>query len=134
MKKKNNYFPAIDLFTGAGGLSEGICQAGFQFIFANEIDEVYASSYKANHPETEVNTDDIRGLNPKKIRKSLELKQGELSLLAGGPPCQGFSVNAPIRSEKDKRNHLFLYFLHICHEVIDIYTDHQVYTKMIYLF
>ncbi len=112
MKTKNREHYAIDLFAGAGGLSEGIRQAGFQGIFANEIDKTYASSFQANHPEVEeVNTDDIRDLNPRNIRRSLSLSKGELSLLAGGPPCQGFSINAPIRCEKDKRNHLFLYFL-----------------------
>jgi DNA (cytosine-5)-methyltransferase 1 len=117
MKMKNREHFAIDLFAGAGGLSEGIRQAGFRSIFANEIDETYALSFQANHPKVEeVNTDDIRDLNPGKIRRSLNLSKGELSLLAGGPPCQGFSINAPIRSEKDKRNHLFLYFLDFVEE------------------
>src|SRR5262249_6893079 len=66
---------------------------------------------KQNHPDTCVQTDDIRSLDAVKVRKALELAKGELDLLAGGPPCQGFSVNAPIRCTSDERNHLFLDFL-----------------------
>ncbi len=101
----------IDLFAGAGGLSEGLRQAGFHCLFANEISEAHSHTLKANHPETTVRTDDIRALNAESIRKELSLAKGELDLLAGGPPCQGFSVNAPIRSRSDERNHLFQDFL-----------------------
>lgn len=101
----------IDLFAGAGGLSEGLRQAGFTPIFANEISPAHSLTLKENHSETEVVTDDVKSLDPIKIRKSLNLKKGELDLLAGGPPCQGFSVNAPVRSTEDKRNHLFLDYL-----------------------
>lgn len=101
----------LDLFAGAGGLTEGLRQAGFKSVFANEISPAHSVTLKNNHSETEVHTDDIRALNPEKIRKQLGLAKGELDLVAGGPPCQGFSVNAPIRSVEDERNHLFLDFL-----------------------
>ena len=104
-------FTSIDLFAGAGGLSEGLRQAGFRCVFANEISAAHSLTLKNNHPETEVRTDDIRALDAAKIRKQLGLAKGELDLLAGGPPCQGFSVNAPVRSATDERNHLFLDFL-----------------------
>jgi len=96
----------IDLFAGAGGLSCGLNLAGFKPILANEIDPVYANTYKKNHPDTEVIVDDIKELDGKSLKKTLNLKAGELDLLAGGPPCQGFSINAPIRSLADDRNHL----------------------------
>ncbi|MDD3030554.1 MAG: DNA cytosine methyltransferase [Alphaproteobacteria bacterium] len=101
----------IDLFAGAGGLSEGLRQAGFDTIFANEISPAYSVSLQKNHPEAIVRTDDIRSIDAQAIRKQLGLKKGELDLLAGGPPCQGFSVNAPVRSVEDARNHLFLEYL-----------------------
>ena len=107
---------AIDLFAGAGGLSTGLEMAGFDVIFANEVSEVFSSSLKKNHPNTEVLTDDIRSLEPKKIMRSLGINKGELELLAGGPPCQGFSVNAPERSSSDERNHLFQDFLRFVEE------------------
>lgn len=104
-------FSHIDLFAGAGGLSEGLSQAGFSSLFANEVNPVYASTYACNHPSTSVKTEDIRNLDADKIRNELGLDKGELHLLAGGPPCQGFSINAPIRSKEDRRNHLFREYL-----------------------
>jgi DNA (cytosine-5)-methyltransferase 1 len=101
----------IDLFAGAGGLSTGLEWAGFNVLFANEIMSTYATSLANSHKETEVCVDDIRSLSPAQIRKSLSLKVGELDLVAGGPPCQGFSINAPVRSNDDHRNHLFLNYL-----------------------
>lgn len=101
----------IDLFAGAGGLSEGLSEAGFHGLFANEIIEEYANTYKQNHPSTNVTTADIRDLDANEIRKMLHIEREELDLLAGGPPCQGFSINAPIRSVLDERNHLFKDYL-----------------------
>lgn len=108
----------IDLFAGAGGLSCGLKMAGFSPIWANEYIPVYAETYRFNHSETEVVVDDIKNIDPKKIMKSLGLKKGELDLLAGGPPCQGFSINAPIRSLDDQRNHLFKDFLRFAEELM----------------
>ncbi len=104
-------FSHIDLFAGAGGLSEGLSQAGFHSLFANEVVPVYASTYARNHIGSKVVTDDIRALDADSIREELGLVKGQLSLLAGGPPCQGFSINAPVRSKEDKRNHLFKEYL-----------------------
>lgn len=101
----------IDLFAGAGGLSEGLEEAGFHSLFASEVVPQYALTYKKNHPNAEVSIADIRSTDPESIRTSLGLEPGELDLVAGGPPCQGFSINAPIRSNKDPRNHLFLEYL-----------------------
>lgn len=101
----------IDLFAGAGGLSEGLREAGFDCLYANEVEERYSQTYAANHPYTFVETKDIRRVDAEKVRCSLGLQKGELDLVAGGPPCQGFSINAPSRSAEDKRNHLFRHFL-----------------------
>jgi DNA (cytosine-5)-methyltransferase 1 len=56
-------------------------------------------------------TEDIREIDPRSVRKRLRLDKEELDLVAGGPPCQGFSINAPVRSLLDERNHLFKEFL-----------------------
>lgn len=101
----------IDLFSGAGGLSEGLSEAGFHSIFASEIVPIYAKTYKKNHPHTWVYTADIRELDANDIRNRLGIERGELDLIAGGPPCQGFSINAPIRTLLDERNHLFKEYL-----------------------
>lgn len=103
----DNALIMIDLFAGAGGLSE----AGFHSLFASEIVETYAKTYKNNHTSTSVLTADIRNLDANKIREELEIERGELDLIAGGPPCQGFSINAPVRSILDQRNHLFKEYL-----------------------
>jgi DNA (cytosine-5)-methyltransferase 1 len=101
----------IDLFAGAGGLSTGLELAGFDVLFANEIMPAYAQTLAHNHPESDVCVDDIRSVSPANVRKSLGISVGELDLVAGGPPCQGFSINAPVRSSEDERNHLFLNYL-----------------------
>lgn len=107
----NNTLTMLDLFAGAGGLSEGLSEAGFHSLFASEIVPVYAATYQKNHPSTNVLTADIRTIDAEEIRRSLGLEKGELDLLAGGPPCQGFSINAPVRSILDQRNHLFKEYL-----------------------
>lgn len=101
----------IDLFSGAGGLSEGLREAGFFSLYANEIQARYAETYEFNHTDSIVDNRDIRTVNANTIRKKLRLKKGELDLIAGGPPCQGFSINAPKRSTDDARNHLFKEYL-----------------------
>ncbi|WP_192820771.1 DNA cytosine methyltransferase [Rufibacter sp. LB8] len=106
----------IDLFAGAGGLSEGLESVGFQGLYANEIKKTYAQTYALNHPETKVDSRDIRLVDAAKVRNELGLKKGELDLLAGGPPCQGFSINAPKRESTDERNHLFREFIRFVDE------------------
>lgn len=106
----------IDLFSGAGGLSEGLRQAGFHSLYANEVIKTYSETYARNHPDTLVDQRDIRSVDAKSIRQKLKLEQGDLDLLAGGPPCQGFSINAPIRSNDDSRNHLFREFIRFVDE------------------
>lgn len=101
----------IDLFSGAGGLSEGLTEAGFHCLFANEIKSAYATAFALNHIGTNVSIEDIRKIDAKEVRTKLNLEREELDLLAGGPPCQGFSINAPVRSTSDARNHLFKEFL-----------------------
>lgn len=104
-------YSMLDLFAGAGGLSEGLEEAGFHGVFASEIVPQYADTYRRNHPGTTVMTQDIRKLDADDIRKQLGMEKGQLTLIAGGPPCQGFSINAPIRSTLDQRNHLFKEYL-----------------------
>lgn len=98
---------AIDLFSGVGGLTEGMHKAGFQTKMAFEIDELASKAYKLNHKRTRVITDDIRNVNTEQVRK--KLKGNEIHLLAGCPPCQGFSsirrLNKPMPVE-DERNAL----------------------------
>lgn len=82
---------AIDLFSGCGGLSVGLRRAGFRVVAAIENEPVAAATYKANHPSTLLVRRDIAAVNATALCKRLGLKPGELDLLAGCPPCQGFS-------------------------------------------
>ena len=107
----------VDMFAGAGGMSCGLEMAGFQPLCASEIEPVYSSTYKANHRETPCFTKDIRKLDAGEILSAISMKRGQLDLLAGGPPCQGFSINAPLRTKEDHRNHLFLEFIRIAKDI-----------------
>lgn len=102
----------IDLFSGAGGLSCGLEMAGFHPILANEMVHQYAATYQKNHSNTHVIVGDIRNISNDEILSQIP-ENYEIDLVAGGPPCQGFSVNAPIRSLDDPRNHLFKEFLRV---------------------
>lgn len=82
-------YNAVDVFSGCGGLAEGIRQAGFNVRAAIDIDPDAVSVYKMNHPKTEVIQKDIRTVETEEIKKIL--KDKPLHSLAGCPPCQGFS-------------------------------------------
>jgi DNA (cytosine-5)-methyltransferase 1 len=82
---------AIDLFSGCGGLTLGLKDAGVEVIGAIEIDDRARQVYRANHPEVAFLANDIREADPRGIMRRLRLRPGELDLLAGCPPCQGFS-------------------------------------------
>ncbi len=82
---------AIDLFSGCGGLTLGLKKAGFDVIAAVEIDRMAANTFRANHPEVLLKNTDIKKLSAKGLRRELKLRRGQLDLLAGCPPCQGFS-------------------------------------------
>jgi DNA (cytosine-5)-methyltransferase 1 len=104
---------SIDLFAGAGGLSCGLRQAGIVPLLANEWVPQFAETYKLNHPDTEVIVGDVREVSETNLKHKLGVSDGEVDLVAGGPPCQGFSINAPIRTLDDERNHLFKDFLRV---------------------
>jgi DNA (cytosine-5)-methyltransferase 1 len=101
---------AADLFSGAGGLSLGFKEAGFQVAFANDINVDYASTYGQNHAETKFFCESVENLSAAELLKATGLRKGEIDVLIGGPPCQGFSINAPRRSHEDARNHLFQHY------------------------
>jgi DNA (cytosine-5)-methyltransferase 1 len=114
-------FAAIDLFCGAGGLTLGLKQAGFEVLAAVEIEPIAAETYGLNHPEVHLIQNDIRRIDIKRLKKHLKLKKGDLDLLAGCPPCQGFSslrTNNKSVSVYDKRNDLLFEFLRFVKELL----------------
>ncbi len=105
---------AIDLFCGCGGLTLGLKQAGFNVIGAVEIDKLAAETYKINHPQTKLWEKDIRKLKAKDVLTELKIEPEELDLLAGCPPCQGFSTLKTLNGSRtitDERNELIFDFL-----------------------
>ncbi|WP_101101410.1 DNA cytosine methyltransferase [Macromonas bipunctata] len=95
----------FSLFSGAGGCSLGFKQAGYSILYANDIDEFAGKSYSDNFPEAAFDWEDINKLDFKSILLKCRIKEGELDILVGGPPCQGFST-AGARFWEDPRNEL----------------------------
>jgi DNA (cytosine-5)-methyltransferase 1 len=106
----------IDLFCGAGGITEGFRREGFHCLYANDINPSAVETFRANHPETRAETKPIEHVDAAALRRSLKLKQGDLDVLVGGPPCQGFSINAPERFLEDPRNSLFKHYIRFLDE------------------
>lgn len=100
----------IDLFCGAGGITEGFRQAGYISLYGNDVMSEAIETFKFNHPEAIADCRPIEEVDPSEIRTRLGLQPGELDVLVGGPPCQGFSINAPERFLNDPRNKLFKHY------------------------
>ncbi len=97
---------AIDAFCGSGGLTLGLDRAGFSVIAGFDLDPVCIQTLKHNskyisHPVFQSDVRDLLGGN---LLEIVGIRPGELDLLAGGPPCQGFSVQRTIGSDSDARN------------------------------
>lgn len=106
-------FTAIDLFAGAGGLSEGFKQAGFRILAANDFDKDASETFKLTHPETEFIDGSIEQISTDKWLEVAGIEQGELDVLVGGPPCQAFSIYNHQRGFHDERSGLFREYLRI---------------------
>ena len=105
MSKK---FTCIDLFSGAGGLSKGFMDAGFDVILGVDYDDAALETFKANHGKAEaMKLDLFNHENIDVIENYLKDNNVDLDVLVGGPPCQGFSIAGP-RDMNDKRNSLYL--------------------------
>lgn len=104
-------FTAIDLFAGCGGLTCGLRRAKFNVIGALELNATAAKAYRMNHKDTRLKEADIRNVDAAEWMTELGLRPGQLDLLAGCPPCQGFSrlrTKNGARSNRDSRNRLLL--------------------------
>ncbi len=107
-------FCAIDLFSGCGGLSCGLEDAGFHVIAAIESNAEAAATYSLNHPTTKVIIEDICKLDARAVKKAVGMTPVSIDLLAGCPPCQGFSSLRTKNGKnlvEDERNELLFEFL-----------------------
>jgi DNA (cytosine-5)-methyltransferase 1 len=107
----------VDLFCGAGGLSDGFRQSGFRVLFGSDIDPVFGETYKRSHPEANFVAKPIQELTSHEILSATGLSKGQLDVLVGGPPCQGYSVNNHGRGEHDPRAGLFREYLRLVQEI-----------------
>lgn len=105
MKKK---LTCVDLFSGAGGLSRGFFDAGYDVVLGVDFDDAALKTFKNNHGNAEaMKLDLFDHSNIDVIVDFLDKINVELDVLVGGPPCQGFSIAGP-RDMNDKRNSLYL--------------------------
>lgn len=127
---------AVDLFCGAGGMSEGILQAGFDIAFSSDINEQVEATYTARHRQlghiqgvdTYYHRGDIKDLTGtfilekiKGLDKYKNLDSIHVDAVFGGPPCQGFSRNGERKGPDDPRNFLFREYVRVISELLPDY-------------
>ncbi len=115
-------YTCIDSFCGAGGLGLGLKRAGFDILLSFDIDQICINTINANqkyfnHPAEAA---DITNMLNGELLKKCHLKRGDLFLLAGGPPCQGFSVQRR-GEDTDIRNELVLKYGKLVDELYPMY-------------
>lgn len=106
----------IDLFAGAGGLSLGFEQAGFDVAAAIEIDPVHCAVHEYNFPHSKTICASVTDLSGDKIRQDANLIGQDIEVVFGGAPCQGFSLIGK-RAFDDPRNHLVFHYVRLVEEL-----------------
>ena len=103
----------IDLFCGAGGLSEGFRQAGFHVAAGQDFDAQAGKTFAATHPDATFIGGRIQDVTARQLLQAAGARRGEVDVIAGGPPCQGYSVYNHQRGTGDPRAGLFREYLRI---------------------
>ena len=107
---------AIDLFSGAGGMSIGFEQAGFDVVAAVELDPIHAATHEFNFPDCRVLYADASTVDGEDLLKQAGVRRGEVDVIFGGPPCQGFSLIGK-RLADDPRNRCLFHFQRLVSEI-----------------
>lgn len=110
----------VDLFAGAGGLSLGFEQAGFEIVAAVEIDPIHCATHEFNFPNCKTLCRDVAGLSGKEIRAAAGIGMRDVDVVFGGAPCQGFSMIGK-RAFDDPRNSLVLHYVRLIREIAPKY-------------
>lgn len=110
---------AIDLFCGCGGISAGLRSVGSEVSAGVDFEPNYISTFSRNFPNAKSFQLDLATTQPSEFMRLADIEKGEIDLLAGGPPCQGFSKNVPRKNRylEDPRNELMNVFLDYCEEL-----------------
>lgn len=109
-------YKTIDLFAGAGGITEGFRKAGFKCVCANDFDEEAKHTFTFNHPQVPYLLKDVCQVEAEELLHLANCKASEIDIITGGPPCQGFSL-AGQRLSDDPRNVLFREYIRITKEL-----------------
>ncbi len=114
---------AIDLFCGCGGISSGLERSGFEILAGVDVDPISLKSYRVNFPNAKAVLRDLAEADPADIMQHIGIKRGDLDLLVGGPPCQGFSKNVPRKNRyfEDPKNKLVIAFLNMAKQAMPRY-------------
>jgi DNA (cytosine-5)-methyltransferase 1 len=115
----DNQLTAIDLFCGCGGISAGLRLAGFRIVAGADLEPNYLCSFTHNFPEAKSIRLDLSSITPGEFMRLAGVRPGEVDMIAGGPPCQGFSKNVPRKHRylEDARNQLVKSFLDYCEAI-----------------
>jgi DNA (cytosine-5)-methyltransferase 1 len=109
-------YKAIDLFCGAGGLSLGLKRAGFNVKLGLDIDRTALQTYKNNFRKVKVIEKNIKDISGEKLLEISKIEKGSNFLLAGCPPCQGFSKIGK-RDPDDEKNQLIFEYIRLIQEM-----------------
>jgi DNA (cytosine-5)-methyltransferase 1 len=107
---------AVDLFAGAGGMTLGFEQAGFDVLAAVEIDPIHCGIHQYNFPYSTIFCRDITTISADEIRNASNIGERSIDVVFGGPPCQGFSLMGK-RLLEDPRNQLIFHFMRLVTEL-----------------
>ena len=109
-------YKVLDLFCGCGGMSWGLHKKGFEIIAGVDILDIALQTFQYNHKNSRTFNLDISSVEPDYLMSKLGLHKGELDIIIGGPPCQGFSKNTPaswrfLENPKNQLYHAYLNFV-----------------------
>ncbi len=107
---------SVDLFAGAGGLSLGFEQAGFDMVAAVDIDPIHCAAHKFNFPNTATLCKSVVDITGNELRRLAGLGKQDIDVVVGGAPCQGFSMIGK-RALDDSRNQLVYHFVRMVLEL-----------------
>ena len=100
-----NGLKVVETFAGGGGSDTGWRWSGYKTVWANEFEKNPCATYRANFPETFLDTRDIKIITAKEILMRCKLRVGELDVFSGSPPCQGFSIANKNRLQRKEKKY-----------------------------